>query len=257
MTDVTHLCHFDIPLLANIPNLVYLAPTNREEYLAMLDWSIDYREHPVAIRVPFGPVAAADRPVPTDFSALNTYEVVCRGKDVAILALGNFFTLGQQVCRLLEGRGIHATLVNPRFISGTDAALLDSLATDHRLVVTLEDGVLDGGFYDGSVDSFHRPNKWSEAEGHRVIERFGTPEGVVGYPSRGEPRRVKRAIAAICEYLNLMVEDILAAYPAGEVPDPRKFSLRPYEEIEPCLREPLSEGWKSVHELPRRGMFID
>ena len=101
---------------------------------------------PVAIRVPFGPVAAADRPVPTDFSALNTYEVVCRGKDVAILALGNFFTLGQQVCRLLEGRGIHATLVNPRFISGTDAALLDSLATDHRLVVTLEDGVLDGGF---------------------------------------------------------------------------------------------------------------
>ena len=146
MTDVTHLCHFDIPLLANIPNLVYLAPTNREEYLAMLDWSIDYREHPVAIRVPFGPVAAADRPVPTDFSALNTYEVVCRGKDVAILALGNFFTLGQQVCRLLEGRGIHATLVNPRFISGTDADLLDSLATDHRLVVTLEDGVLDGGF---------------------------------------------------------------------------------------------------------------
>ena len=62
---------------------------------------------------------------------------------------------------------------------------------------------------------------------------------------------------AICEYLNLMVEDILEAYPAGEVPDPRKFSLRPYEEIEPCLREPLSEGWKSVHELPRRGMFID
>ena len=54
-----------------------------------------------------------------------------------------------------------------------------------------------------------------------------------------------------------MVEDILAAYPAGQVPDPRKFSLRPYEEIEPCLREPLSEGWKSVHELPRRGMFID
>ena len=146
MTDVTHLCHFDIPLLANIPNLVYLAPTNREEYLAMLDWSLDYDEHPVAIRVPFGPVTAADRPVPTDFSALNTYEVVCRGKDVAILAVGNFCTLGQQVCRLLEGRGIHATLVNPRFISGTDAALLDSLATDHRLVVTLEDGVLDGGF---------------------------------------------------------------------------------------------------------------
>ena len=112
----------------------------------MLDWSIDNSQHPVAIRVPFGPVAAADRPVPTDFSALNTYEVVCRGKDVAILALGNFFTLGQQVCRLLESQGFQPTLVNPRYISGTDTTLLDSLATDHQLVVTLEDGVLDGGF---------------------------------------------------------------------------------------------------------------
>ncbi len=117
-------------------------------------------------------------------------------------------------------------------------------------------GMLDGGFYDGSVDSFRRPNRWQEAEGHRVIERFGTPEGVVGKPSRGEPRRAKRAIAAICEYLNCMVEDILEAYPAGTVPDPTKFSLRPYEEYKDCLKEPLSEGWKSVHELPRRGMFI-
>ena len=146
MTDVTHLCHFDIPLMANIPNLIYLAPTNREEYLAMLNWSIDYREHPVAIRVPVGPVVAADRPVPTDYAALNTYEVVRRGKDVAILALGSFFALGQQVCRLLEAQGIHATLVNPRYISGIDADLLDSLADDHRVAVTLEDGVLDGGF---------------------------------------------------------------------------------------------------------------
>ena len=116
-------------------------------------------------------------------------------------------------------------------------------------------GMLDGGFYDGSVDSFHRPNKWSEAEGHRVIERFATPEGVVGSPSKADPRKAKRAIAAICEYLNAMVEDILETYPAGQVPDPRKFSLRPFEEIEPCLHEPLSEGWKSVHELPKRGIF--
>lgn len=118
-------------------------------------------------------------------------------------------------------------------------------------------GILDDGFYDGSVDSFHRPNKWSEAEGHRVIERFGTPEGVVGTPSRENPRKAKRAIAAICEYLTMMVEDILSKYPAGTVPSPKEFSLRPYEEIKDCLKEPLSEGWKSVHELPKRGIFID
>ena len=118
-------------------------------------------------------------------------------------------------------------------------------------------GMLDEGFYDGSVDSFHRPNKWSEAEGHRVIERFATPEGVVGKPSNGDPRRVKRAIAAICEYLTCMVEDILEAYPAGKVPDAEKFSLRPREEIEAALKEPLSEGWKSIHQLSKRGLFID
>lgn len=146
MTDVTHLCHFDIPLLSNIPNLVYLAPTSREEYLAMLDWSIGYKEHPVAIRVPVGVAMPTGRNVTADYSALNRYEVVRQGKDVAILGLGNFFALGERVCGMLEERGIHATLVNPRYISGVDTQLLDSLATDHSLVVTLEDGVLDGGF---------------------------------------------------------------------------------------------------------------
>lgn len=146
MTDVTHLCHFDIPLLANIPNLVYLAPTNREEYLAMLDWSLAYKEHPVAIRVPVGATVPASRPVQTDYSALNQYEVVERGKDVAILGLGNFFALGEQVHRLLQAQGIQGTLVNPRYISGIDTDLLDSLTADHRLVVTLEDGALEGGF---------------------------------------------------------------------------------------------------------------
>lgn len=146
MTDITHLCHFDIPLLSNIPNLVYLAPTNREEYLAMLDWSIGYKEHPVAIRVPVGATVSTSRTVPTDYSSLNKYEVVERGKDVAILALGNFFSLGERVCRLLETQGIRATLINPRYISGVDTSLLDSLVQDHRLVVTLEDGALAGGF---------------------------------------------------------------------------------------------------------------
>lgn len=146
MNDVTHLCHFDIPLLCNIPNLVYLAPTNREEYLAMLDWSIGYKDHPVAIRVPVGQTVPATRPVATDYSCLNRYEVVERGKDVAILALGGFFQLGESVSRMLKAQDIDATLVNPRYISGLDTELLDSLAADHRVVVTLEDGALSGGF---------------------------------------------------------------------------------------------------------------
>lgn len=157
LNDVTHLCHFDIPLLCNIPNLVYLAPTNREEYLAMLDWSLEYREHPVAIRVPVTPVAPAEYPVDTDYSELNRYQVVKRGSEVAVLALGNFFQMGASVVRLLEAQGIDATLINPRYITGVDADLLNKLAADHRVVVTLEDGVLDGGFGE-KIARFYGPS---------------------------------------------------------------------------------------------------
>ena len=146
MTDVTHLCHFDIPLLSGIPNLVYLAPTNREEYLAMLDWSIEYREHPVAIKVPMGATNHATRPVPADFSDINKYEKVESGSDVAIVALGAFFALGENVVRLLKEQGINPTLINPRFITGIDTEMLDDLKRRHRIVVTLEDGALEGGF---------------------------------------------------------------------------------------------------------------
>ena len=146
MTDVTHLCHFDIPLLSGIPNLVYLAPTNREEYLAMLDWSIEYREHPVAIKVPMGATNHATRPVPADFSDINKYEKVESGSDVAIVALGAFFALGENVVRLLKEQEINPTLINPRFITGIDTEMLDDLKRSHRIVVTLEDGALEGGF---------------------------------------------------------------------------------------------------------------
>ncbi|MGN1263329.1 MAG: 1-deoxy-D-xylulose-5-phosphate synthase [Prevotella sp.] len=178
MNDVTHLCHFDIPLLANIPNLVYLAPTNREEYLAMLDWSIGYKEHPVAIRVPVGATVSAGRDVATDYSELNRYEVVRQGRDVAILALGNFFALGESVCRLLEAQGMRATLVNPRYISGSDAELLDSLAADHSLVVTLEDGVLDGGFGEKIARHYGASSVKTLCYGARkeFVDRYSLPE---------------------------------------------------------------------------------
>lgn len=147
MNDVTHLCFFDIPLLSNIPNLVYLAPTCREEYMAMLEWSIRQNEHPVAIRVPATELAYGYRPVDADYSQLNRYQTVRKGSRVAILGLGSFFGLAEETAALLkEQKGIEATLINPRYITGVDEALMEELKADHELVVTLEDGVLDGGF---------------------------------------------------------------------------------------------------------------
>ena len=147
MNDVTHLCFFDIPLISNIPNMVYLAPTCKEEYLAMLEWSIRQNEHPVAIRVPATSVISCGEAVETDYSVLNRYKVTHRGSKVAILALGSFYGLGQSVLSLLkEKANIDATLINPRYITGVDTGLMEELKADHQLVITLEDGVLDGGF---------------------------------------------------------------------------------------------------------------
>lgn len=148
-TSETHLSFFDISMLGGLPNMRYLAPACMEEYLSMLSWSLDHREHPAAIRVPgIGLVSRPDlAPAEdTDYSAVR-YNVVRQGRDVAVLALGDFFELGERVAnRLAAEYGIEATLVNPRFATELDREFLDSLAAEHRVVVTLEDGILDGGW---------------------------------------------------------------------------------------------------------------
>ena len=146
LNDFTHISFFDIPMLSHIPNLVYLAPTTVEEMIAMEDWAIRQDQYSVAIRVPEGEVCHSDEHYPTDYSDLNRYQTVHRGNRVALLALGSFFDKGRRVARLLAAEGIDATLINPRYITGTDDELLRSLQADHQLVATLEDGSVDGGF---------------------------------------------------------------------------------------------------------------
>ena len=147
MNDVTHLGIYDIPLISNIPNMVYLAPTNQEEYFAMLEWSMKQTAHPVAIRVPANGVLPAGAQPAQDYSQLNQYQVTQKGSQVAILALGDFYQMGEAAAKLLEEKtGTTPTLINPRFITGQDTDLLESLKQEHRVIVTLEDGILDGGF---------------------------------------------------------------------------------------------------------------
>ena len=145
MNDVTHLGWFDIPLLANIPGLTYLCPTCEKEYFAMMDWAIGQRAVPVAIRQPENGVADSGTEILSDYSGCG-YDIVRRGKEVAIIALGSFFPRGDELCRALAEKGIHATLINPRAATLADKTQLDALQKDHRIVVTLEDGVIDGGF---------------------------------------------------------------------------------------------------------------
>ena len=147
MSDVTHLGIFDIPMMSNIPELVYLAPTNCEEYFAMLDWSIEQDKFPVAIRIPCNGVIHTNFDIETDYSDINKYKITVQGKDIAIIALGDFFNIGEALAKLITDKtGAAPTLINPRYITGIDTDMLNDLKKEHSKVVTLEDGILDGGF---------------------------------------------------------------------------------------------------------------
>ena len=147
MNDVTHLGLQDIPMLNSIPGLIYLAPVTKEDYIAMLDWSLSQNDYPVAIKVPGGRMISTGTPVTKDFSKLDTYEVTKKGSRVAILGLGTFYENAVKAADILKAsHGIDATVINPYYISGIDADTLNELKKDHTVVATLEDGYLEGGF---------------------------------------------------------------------------------------------------------------
>ena len=157
MNDITHICLFDIPMLCSIPGLIYLAPTNCEEYFAMLRWAILQDKKPIAIRVPSNGVHHTSEKVDTEYAYEPKYKVISKGEKVAVIAEGSFFQKGESVVGLLAEKGINATLINPRYLNGVDAETLESLKADHQLVVTLEDGSKDGGFGERIAD-FYGPS---------------------------------------------------------------------------------------------------
>lgn len=146
MNDITHLGIYDIPMLSNIPNLVYIAPTNRDDYLAVLDWAMEQNKHPVAVRVPLD-ISSKGEQVKKDFGILNKYEVTQSGSDIAVIALGSFYSMGEKAAEIIKQKtGVAPTLINPYYITGIDEELLESLKANHKTVITIEDGILDGGF---------------------------------------------------------------------------------------------------------------
>lgn len=153
--DVTHTGWLDMAAFANIPNMVYLCPTNCEEYFAMLDWSIEQQEHPVCIRIPRNGVHHVSGPVDTDYSNLNKNLVTQKGEKVAIFAVGDFYQMGEALASTMkEQLGYQPTLINPRYVAGLDEELLNDLKQDHSIVITLEDSILDGG-YGQKIASFY------------------------------------------------------------------------------------------------------
>lgn len=144
--DQTHLGFWDIPMITSIPDIVYLAPTSVEEYEAMLQWAVNQKDHKVAIRIPTYEMAHATAPVDKDYSVINRFKIEHQGSKVAIIAAGDMMGRAREAAEILRSRGVDPTIINPRFISGVDEGMLTNLMPDHQLVVTLEDGSVEGGF---------------------------------------------------------------------------------------------------------------
>ena len=159
MPDQSHQCFFDIIEISNIPNMVYLAPICKEEYFAMLAWSIKQTEHPVAIRVPTNGVHSIKEEFDTDYSELNRFKMMQQGEKVAVIAVGSFFSLGQSVVEELEQKhNIKATLISPRYLSGVDQKMLEQLKNNHQVIITLEDGIIEGG-YGEKIAGYYGPSQ--------------------------------------------------------------------------------------------------
>ena len=170
-TDVTHLGFYDISIFSNIPNLVYLAPTSVEEHIAVLRWAVEQTEHPVMIRMPYTGYEESPYPVRADYSVLNKSIVVRKGRDVALIGVGNFAALASEAADELAHEGLTPTVVNPLYLSGLDAELLTSLAETHSLILTIEDGILPGGFGQ-KVAAFYGDKKGVRVRNYGLPKKF-------------------------------------------------------------------------------------
>ena len=146
INDITHIGFYDIPMLANIPNLTYLAPSSWEELLSMERWALAQTACPVAIRIPGGQVVHSSEAFPTDYATASRARVIRRGSRVALVGSGASVAWIEAAADILKKSGIEPTIISQTFLSELDTDLLESLKTDHSVVVVAEDGSVEGGY---------------------------------------------------------------------------------------------------------------
>lgn len=172
MNSNTHIALCDIQMFAHIPNFIYLAPTSKEEYNQMFKFATTQKEHPVGIRVPatFVETGVEDN---TDYSIYNKNKVEVSGSKVAIFAVGIMLSMAKEVAKKVkEETNLQITVVNPRFLTGLDEELLNSLKENHELVITLEDGELMGG-YGQTIASFYGTSNMA-VKNYGISKKFHT-----------------------------------------------------------------------------------
>lgn len=145
MNDETHLGFFDLGLLSNIPGLLVLTPSGKDEFISMLRWAETQRETPVVVRIPGGRYGNVEGVQLLENYNDAPYQVIKEGKDVTLIGVGTFLSTMLEAAEILKSKGIEATVINPRQVSSLDKQAIEKMRGE-KVVLTAEDGIVDGGF---------------------------------------------------------------------------------------------------------------
>jgi 1-deoxy-D-xylulose-5-phosphate synthase len=166
----THHGLFDIGYLRHIPGIIHMQPKDEDEFVDMLHTMAHYDDGPTAIRYPRGVIKGTPIKAVPQLLEIGKAEVVADGTDVALIGLGTLFEMAERTKLLLEAKGLSVALINPRFIKPLDTQVLQTYATNCKVVCTFEDHVLFHGFGASVIENLH------DAGIHTPVERIGWPD---------------------------------------------------------------------------------
>ena len=183
----THHGAFDIAYLRCLPNIVLMAPRDEAMLVHMLRTALAYDDGPIALRYPRGEGTGAQLPLKAKPIAIGTGEILLEaeqtraGRRVALIGYGSGVGKALEAAALLGGHGIDVTVADARFAKPIDAGLMAQLAAEHDMLVTVEEGVLAGGFGTAVWETLNETG--AGASGTRIL-RVGLPDR---YVTHGKP----------------------------------------------------------------------
>ncbi len=194
----THQGVFDLSYLSMIPNLVVMSPKNKWELAAMLRYAVNH-DGPIAIRYPRGQAYEGLKEFEKKIE-IGKSETIYKGSDIAIFAIGNMVEEAVKVHKMLEEKGYSCTLVNARFMKPLDISAHVEAAKEHKLLVTMEENVLKGGYGSAVLQALRGEKEAAEVLNFGVADR---------YVEHGSVKELRKDLGINAES---MVEQIIATY---------------------------------------------
>jgi 1-deoxy-D-xylulose-5-phosphate synthase len=185
----THHGAFDVSYFRQLPNVVVMAPRDEAMLVHMLRTALAYDDGPIAFRYPRGAAEGAPMPDSAKEIEIGKGEYLLPGERIALLGYGYGVQVGLRAAEILRNRGLEPTVADARFAKPLDGELIERLAADHDLLVTIEENVLPGGF--GSAVLEHAEDAFADGAGRARVLRVGLPDR---YVAHGKPALLREEV---------------------------------------------------------------